>query len=406
MRLTIVSILVVCFMQSRGQSFSAEATVAPVEADGFYNIMISPAINAHVNNDFSDIRIFDAQGREIPYLFRREIPTYHINHFVEYEIVKKEFRSNCCTTLLLRNVNRTPINNIHLIIKNAEARREASLSGSDDNKTWFTIKDHFMLEAPRNNHGTQELEIVGFPWSNYEFYQIKINDSIKAPLNIVTAGYYIDQSADGKFTSLPVAINSYDSAIQKKTYVKLLFNNIQFVDKLEIDVSGVKYYRRRATFFEKRVGTKNGTRVTYYRPIQNFELTTGRKAIIELTKIRGQEYLIEIENQDNPPLNISSVNAFQLNRYLTAWLSKDTHYTIRFGQPTLKSPIYDLAFFKDSIPNDVKIIEPRAVKTLAKTDIIVQQSFFTNKNIIWAAIVVVMIILGYMSVKLIRESAS
>jgi hypothetical protein len=146
--------------------------------------------------------------------------------------------------------------------------------------------------------------------------------------------------------------------------------------------------------------------VPYYQHIQNFELTTGRKAIIELTKIRGQEYLIEIENQDNPPLNISSVKAFQLNRYLTAWLSKDTRYTIRFGQPTLKSPIYDLAFFKDSIPNDVKIIEPRDVQTLAKSDIIVQQSFFTNKNIIWAAIVVVMIILGYMSVKLIRESAS
>src|SRR5688572_20804076 len=177
MRQLFIFVLVACCIQSHGQSFAAEVELAPIEADGFYNIFISPAINAHLNNEFSDIRIFDVQGREVPYLFQKELPAYHIKHFLEYEILKKESKSNCCTSLLLRNIDRTPINNIRLIIKNAEARREASLLGSDDNQTWFTIKDQFILDAPRNDRGTQEIEIVGFPWSNYEFYHLKINDS-------------------------------------------------------------------------------------------------------------------------------------------------------------------------------------------------------------------------------------
>src|SRR6187455_1941740 len=127
MRQLLILALVACFIQSQGQSFTAEAPVAPVETDGFYNIIIPPSINAHLNNEISDIRIFDAQGHEVPYVLQKELPAYHINHFVEYEILKKESKSNCCTALLLRNESRTPINNIHLIIKNAEARRKASL---------------------------------------------------------------------------------------------------------------------------------------------------------------------------------------------------------------------------------------------------------------------------------------
>src|SRR5688572_24880799 len=406
MRQLFILALLAGFVHSQGQSFTSEASVAPVERDGFYRIFISPAINAHLNNGLSDIRIFDSQGHEVPYLLQKELPEYHINHFVEYEIFKKESKSNCCTTLLLRNVNRTPINNIHLIIKNAEARRQASLLGSDDKQTWFSIKDHFILDAPVNDDGTQEIKIVGFPWSNYEFYQLKINDSINAPLNILKAGYYADQYADGKFTALPLKINSYDSAARKMTYVNLLFNTIQFVDKLEIDVSGVRYYRRNARLFEKRVRTKNGERTEYYNPIENFELTTGRKAIIDLMKVRGQEFLIEIENEDNPPLVISSVKGFQLSRYLTAWLQKDTRYTIQFGQHALSPPVYDLAFFKDSIPKEVKILEPGEIKLLTKVGAGVQQTFFTSKNIIWGAIIAVMLVFGYMSVKLIRESAT
>ena len=406
MRQFFILILLFYFVQSYSQSFKAEATLPPVEKDGFYSIFISPEINAHLNNGFSDIRIFDTKGREIPYLFQKELPVYHATYFSEYEILENESKPNCCTSLLLRNLSRTPINNIHLSIKNAEAQREASLLGSDDKQTWFAIKDHFILDAPRNNLETQEIKIVGFPWSNYEFYRLKIIDSTNAPLNILKAGYYTEQSSGGKFTSLPVKINSYDSTRQKKTYVKLLFSTVQFVDKLEIDISGVKYYRRHATLFEKRARTLNGKRTEYYNPIENFELTTGRKAIIELTDVRGQEFLIEIENEDNPPLVISSVEAFQLNRYLTTWLNQGTVHTIQFGQHALNPPVYDLGFFKDSIPKEIKILKPGDVRILATSNASVQEAFFTSQNIIWAAIVVVMLILAYMSVKLIRESTT
>ena len=406
MRLLFFLILISCFVRASGQSYHAEAVIPSVEKDGFYRILLSPSINTHLNNELSDIRIYDVQQREVPYLFQKELPSYKATQFMEYEILEKVFKAGCCTSILLRNINRTPINNIHLVIKNAEAAREASLRGSDDKKEWFAIKDHFVLSAPGNSDGTQALEIMGFPWSNYEYFLLEIKDSIHAPLNILKAGYYEQQSSNGKYTELPVKINTTDSASQKKTYVQLLFNTVQFVDKVEVVVSGAKYYRRNATLLEKRVRTsRNGKRDDYYRPVQHFVLTTGRTAIVELTTLRGKEFMIEIENEDNPPLAISTVKMFQLNRYLTTWLKKGDQYMIKFGLPDLTAPVYDLAFFKDSIPKQVNALEARDIQLLKKTETETSDTFFTSKSVIWVAIVAVMLVLGFMSVKLAREAS-
>lgn len=406
MRLLSLLPVVFWFGYASGQSFSTEATIPEVQKDAFYRVLISPDLSPHLNDELSDIRIYDGEQREVPYLLQKETPAYHSENFIEYEIIKKESKRGCCTSLILRNLDKTPINNIHLTIKNADASRDAALLGSDDNKNWFAIKDHFTLSAPETSRESQEAKIVGFPWSNYEFYLLNINDSTRAPLNIISAGYYKEQSTYGKYQTLTAKLTSSDSITQKKTYVKLLLNTLQFVDKMEIVVSGAKYYRRSATLLEKRIRiTKNGKRTEYYSEIQNFELTSGRSAIIELSNVRAQEFLISIDNQDNPPLNISEVKVFQLNRYLTAWLEQGESYSLKFGQRQLSAPNYDLKYFRDSIPDQVAILKVANIKKLDKIEAKASDTFFNSKAFIWIAIVAVMLVLGVMSVKMVREAS-
>jgi hypothetical protein len=220
------------------------------------------------------------------------------------------------------------------------------------------------------------------------------------------AGYYEAESVNGQYTEIPVKVQTSDSAMQKKTFVALTAKSSQFVDKIEIEVSGAKYYRRSATLLQKRVSIlTNGMRKGYYTPLYHFELTSGRTAIAELAHVRGQLFLIEIENHDNPPLTISSVKAFQLNRYLVAWLDADKQYTIRFGQPKLNTPVYDLSFFKDSIPERLVTLRPGEIKIQGPSKAASVEPFFSSKSIIWIAIILVMIVLGVMSLKLVRESS-
>jgi hypothetical protein len=410
MRVIITIALILCCMHvCESQSFKSEAAVPKIQQDGFYRIWISPDINVHLNDDFSDIRIYDSNNKEVSYLFQEESGSNYLEEFKEYEIVEKQHKKGCCTTLILRNPEKSPINNINLIVKNAEASRFASLLGSDDKQQWFALKDYLILNAISYDKGTFEAKIVDFPWSNYEYYLLRVDDSTFAPLNILKAGYYSTNTTEGKQTKLsPVKITSSDSIAEKKTYVRLLFNAPQFVDKLEIVASGTsKYYRRRATLSEKRMTrSKTGKREEYYRHLTDFQITSGRTATVELSGVRAQEFLITIENDDNTPLIISEIQPFQFNRYVTAWLSHEKDYTLKFGRRDLRLPVYDLPFFKDSIPATVPTLKIASIKNLDTPATKVSSSIISDKRILWVAIVTIIVVLGMMSIKMVRDTAN
>lgn len=402
-------ILFVCAtcIETFGQEFRGEANLPSIQKDGFYRILLSPEILTQVNDQLTDIRVYEGDGSEVPYLLESEKALMHSRDFLQYEIMSRETKRGCCTSLTLRNQRKTPINNIHLVMKNADAAREALLMGSDDRENWFTLVDRFEIDAPANDQNTQQIKTVEFPWSNYEFYLLEIRDSVHAPLNILSAGYFEDRTTNGQYQALQAKVDAKDSLADKRTYVDLLIDGLQFVDKLEVVVSGAKYYRRDATLFEKRVRTRtNGTRDEYYNPVTTFEVTSGRTAVVSLPALRASHLRIEIENHDNPPLQISTVKAFQLNRYITAWLSADESYTLRVGQPKLGAPVYDIAYFKDSIPNQPAILQVQNFEVLPEKQAAGSDAtFFTSKTIIWIAIVGIAAVLGIMSVRLIKEQS-
>src|SRR5690606_5623298 len=158
------------------QDYKGKATLPAVKEDAFYRTLLSPEILSTVNDRFTDIRIYDAAGREVPYLLQSEIPGKVSSEFVPYEIVSKESTPRCCTSIILRNQKKTPINNVHLVMKNAASSRSASLLGSDDQQNWFSLVDQFQIDAPAAGRETEQLKIVEFPWSNYEYYLLKIAD--------------------------------------------------------------------------------------------------------------------------------------------------------------------------------------------------------------------------------------
>jgi hypothetical protein len=207
-------------------------------------------------------------------------------------------------------------------------------------------------------------------------------------------------------TEIPLKILTSNNVQEKKTYVRLLFDTQQFVDKVDIEVGGVKFFKRKATLSERRTRkSKNGKLSEYYRLIQQLELSSGQPAKLNLTGIRTKELRLVIENEDNPPLSISKIRTFQLNRYLVAWLNQDDEYILKFGEKNIESPVYDLSFFQDSIPDQLKVLEVTDIYSLDNESGAPSKTFFTNKTIIWIAIIVVIVVLAFMSRRVISESA-
>lgn len=405
MRVALLLISTLACTSVFGQTFRGEASLPKVEADGFYRISISPELSTHLNAEFTNIRIYDQLNKEVPYLFQQDDPVKYTEVFKEYKIVEKKQEKNCCTSLVLQNANETPINNISLSIKNAEVTKIATLLGSDDKENWFALKERFTISSINSQERTSEIKIVDFPLSNYSYYLIQLEDSSSAPLNILKAGYYEVNAEDGTYTSIPSFKTTKSDDLQsKQSFVRIIFDTTQVVDKISIGMSGAPYFLRRASLsIKKERLNKKKEKEFYYELLNYFELSSKQGTILELPGIQGEDFLITIENDDNPPLEVAAVKTYQLNRYLTTWLTKGQSYSVKLGEMEQQAPVYDISYFKDSIPNQPQILSLGPISFLKK-DLQETPTYFTSRSIIWVAIVIVVVVLGFMTMRMVNET--
>lgn len=387
------------------QKYKWQAGVDTVSHKGFYNILLSPAITGNLKNDLCDIRLFDEKNVEIPYLHRFETPVTNTLLFKEYKILSKEIIKGCCTRIILENKERNKINNVSIAVKNADVQKKFKLSGSDDQKNWYVVKDNYVFYSINNPSETSEIKLLDFPLSNYSYYKMEINDSASAPINILKIGYYDTYSESGKYIEVPkMTVSQEDSVKLKKTFVKISFGTEQLIDKLDLEIQGPAYYLRKASICElKKDSIKKRKSHTYFEPLQELELRSNEPNTLYFSGLRTKEIYLIIENEDNQSLKINSVKGYQLNNYLTAYLEADKKYVLKFGDEKLGTCNYDLKYFQDSIPQNTPLITTGGITELMKNEVQEGSSWSKNKTILWVVMGLVVVLLVMMSVKMIKE---
>lgn len=396
--------LILINLYGYSQDYSKKATLAKVEKDGFYSIVLTPEITSQVQDNFSDIRILNTKNLEIPYIIGNEEAKYSSTAFVEYPIVEKKIVPNCCTSIIIENTDKQSINNLSLEVKNSDAAKPYEILGSDDKLQWFGIKSTYIFENESYNSNSTHFSVINFPISDYNFFKIQLADSAQAPLNILRVGYFDTKVAQGKFIKVnsPI-ISQLDSAKDHKSYIKLLFNAGHKIDRIEFQIEGPKFYARQATLAAE-IKHKNGKK--YYETLAQLDLNSSRPHTYDLPNtLKQKEMYLIIDNEDNIPLKVTSVKAYQLTHYLKAYLSKDVSYNLVFGNAKAKTPHYDLEYFMDSIPGilpDVKL--GSITSTIASANQkVTEVKWYENKIFIWVALLVVIVLMAFMAYTMMQE---
>ena len=386
------------------QTFVAETKLPEVEKPGFYRVLIDPTVMLYAEADLSNVRIMNGK-REVPYISSVEAPIQATSQYQQYRIVSKKLQADCCTSLIFENKDSRDMDNVSLMIKNAETVKQATLLGSDDQETWYALKENFYLNAINNQDETYEIKILNFPLSNYQYLKLNVNDSTSAPLNILSAGFYETKTVESVYASVPnLTYTAQDSL--KKTYVYISFDSARLVDKLQFYISGETFYHREAVLYEKLTRTtKKGKLETYLSFLKHLELTSTHESTLALDGGKVKDLVLVVENNDNPPLTFDAIEASQMNRYLTAWMEKNKAYSLKIGDNEMIAPVYDLSFFQRDIPENPEMlyvyeltgIKPKIKRAEAPT-------IFKDKRFIWAAIIIVGAILAFMSYRMIEDS--
>ncbi|HXA02429.1 MAG TPA: hypothetical protein VNW99_10605, partial [Cytophagaceae bacterium] len=384
---------------SHAQEFRREASISAVEKEQYYKILLNPQVSSQLRSDYGDLRIYDQKGKEIPYLIQRSSVVVTENKFNKYKIQDYKKKKGG-SELIIRNPEKSKIDNINVRIRNADVSKNMRLSGSDDNKSWYIIRQNYFFTPPYSEGKSSESEfMIDFPLSDYEYYKIDIDDSLSNPLNVLAAGYYQQQMEHESYIDLPSPkIVQRDSAKQQKSYLDISFDKPYYMNKILFVADSKNDYYRNADIFYKVPGSK------VFSFFNTKTLSSRTENSLEADKLFAKDFQLVIYNEDDAPLKISGMKASEKKSYIIANLTAGEIYTIKFSSPSLLVPNYDLRHFQDKIPAVLPELAAGEVKDIeAKKEKVAENlPFFRSTWFVWGAIILVVLLLGFMSVKMVR----
>lgn len=390
-------------------AFTWQASLPPVAQSGFYHIALTPAVAAKLNNSaVPNFRIYQAE-KEVPYLLQEQVGGYDVASFEPFDVTDNVRLAGKSSTIVFHNAKGYTLDHFEMVFKNARVIKTMRISGSNDKKNWYGVTDTFVFDpasAVPDSSSTTLVKTIGIPSSNYTWYQLIINDSTSAPVFIEKIGRYRTNSHATEYTPVPAPkISVPAGSYPHETRLQLNFDQPYLINKMSFNITAPALYRRRAVLMVETKVSDGKKTVVQPLDIASFELSSDQPAQVVLTNPGNySQFFLIVQNDDNPPLQFGGVNAWQQTIWLTANLQQGQAYVLKGGDIRLPAPVYDLAYFKDSVPASIPLIQPEQPVSIAVA--ITQQpsvTVFKSKWWIWLAIIGIGALLAFFASKMLRE---
>lgn len=334
----VISILlmgkVVAWAELNSEDFRYCSQIEAVsDANGFFILDIDAEVFATMKGSFSDLRIFDNNGKETGFARLSPEEVREQDDYNELAIINKGALSN--SEYYSFTVKDVPAGVEALTIKldSPEYLVKAKIYGSSDNRLWqelgtktlYCIKGHY-----------NEIEMKGI---DYRYIKFEYPRPKGETVGVSSVGYNLQQKAnyETKFRSFP--ISQYEK--EKVSVISIdLGSNNQNSRAVELTCNAKNFYRLASIEYSN--DGKQWSHVSdfyIYRGLDEADKNMGTR--YPLTQAR---YLrITIENEDNAPLqfNAAKVEIVPV-RLLVKGMAEDAPYRLMWGNEQLGYPAYDI----------------------------------------------------------------
>jgi hypothetical protein len=396
--------ILLCQLQVSAQTegYNYEAAIKPVDSSGFYNIVLTPELNAHLKTDYSDLRIVNDTGKWVPHLVR-SLSTEFTEDFViwDLKIIRKENSSK--ETELVVSAKDSISSNLVIYLSNTVAERFCSVSGSNDLSSWFTINDSILINPSSDSKKVETFFDISFPPCSYKFFKLQLNNRNKEPFNIIHVGTRGVVRVATKFDRYHIVenpacvISQKDSS--KLSIIKVEQSAAYHFETVSVKVNGVKYFKREAYLY-----IPISINHSFSNPGQltgNFTISNNSTLKFRFPSNKTKIFYIIIHNDDNLPLKVEEVKTFTNYRVATAYLEKGSHYKLLLDNPSAAAANYDLTIKDISAKENIPSPTIGKITSIKTTTIAATTSNF--KNLIWLTIAIAAIILSFFTFRLITD---
>lgn len=382
--------LLLLTLAGNAQNFRWSSSLPPVPAPGFYRIPLGIEWRQRLKPDLSDLRLQDGSGVSVPYLV--DAGTGRPSEGFFSLPVLSSVTDSAFTTLEIAN-RAGGINRLLLVLGNTGVTRLASLSGSNNRQQWFVLQEGIPLEPAALADDDRYLQSLAIPFVRYPYLKLRIFNGRSDPLAVREVGVPLAAPpAKPLLQAVPgLSVQRTDSS-NGFTYIYLSTRFPVPARCLQLFISAPRYYRREAVVYEA-----SDEKLAHLAG--DAWLQSGGPNQVLLQPAGSRSWILRISNGENQPLLLDSVQLLVQQAALYAYLEPGRHYQLLGGNTELAAPRFDLAYFRDSIPLNVPLLVPAAIRE--QTAPAKPPSPF--KRWLWPALALAILSLGLLTFRLARE---
>ncbi len=400
-----------CFAQIEGYAF--KRPLKKVEKEGYYAIPLLPEITARCKSNLSDIRLYnikESDTTEIPYLMEWMGTTIK-KEAIPFELINDTYNEKCCSYVTLKFPKKQTINQIKLNVSDSNFDKSLKIEGSNDNKQWFTIKEHMRIVGFQNSNENYSYTTLSFQNTEYSYFRIKFDDDGSPRISITEAYAFQNQLIPGNYTQLKIekkkqTENKYASPVDGKEKTSEII--IDFPFTYLINYITIKNNSKTDFYRNINVYSSNGTYKTGKGEIENWYMintsvfSSLEDNVINCSNSKTKKIKIEIINYNDEPIELSEIKAYSEQCRLIANIPISDNIYLAYGKENDSSPNYDLIHFKDKIPKELSNTDYGAeqVKIISINK---PNQLIENKMWLWIVMGLVIAIIGYFALSMLKK---
>jgi Protein of unknown function (DUF3999) len=317
-----------------------------VPAPGLVQVDLAAETINIARSDLSDLRIVDANEKEVPFLIDQPVPR------AESTVRPKDFHAEIIpagTQLLIKTGTDLIIAGITLETPaGANFIKSVRVEGSNDQKNWRTLTSGDPVFSMGNGAAKMRVQ---FPEGKWQFLRVVIDDSRTLPVPW-TGAQLVIAGSPAPTQPLSVTIKSRDeNPGMTRLGLDLGAANLR-IASIRIGTSEPIFTRAVTVatpeLSEEKLDEQPLSSGVLYRVDLNGKIEARLDIPIE-KQIYGRELVLLIDNGDSPPLLISEVRADRRMTRLLFFAPAAGSYSLLAGNSQCDPPRYDLSQLGDQL---------------------------------------------------------
>ncbi len=374
-------------------------------SDKWHKIDLPIELFSKTANDLSDIRIFGLTKEndtiEVPYILKSTTEEI-ADKKIAFKIVNTS--SNASGHFItFENSTTESINQIQLDFKQRNFDWRLKLEGSQNQNEWFTIAENYRIVSLKNDLSNFQFTKLTFPDSKYRYFRVSIESNEKPNLISASIEQHEVSTASMKNYSI-IETKTVENKKLKQTEISIELQYLVPVSQIRIAVQDqIDYYRPiTIQYLSDSIRTEMGWRYTY-STLSSGTLNSLEQNELTFSSAMAKKLKIIIENHDNRPLHINSIQVAGYNQELFVRFAETANYFLVYGNKNAFRPNYDIDQFANNIPKNLTTLSLGKEQIIDKEQAEIVEPLFKNKAWLWIVLSLLILILGWFSLSMIRK---